>query len=188
MTHPLTSHSHGRRLIVMLTGLVVLATLVVGLAGVGLGQVPDGVPAPGQIPGVTTPGGSVPDGAPARDQPPGVDVTDPANLDKHPKMEGILAATARTVPLQGDDAALDLARASGVAVVGSAVRVIVESVDPDPSAARAVVLAAGGVVEGEYANAIQALLPPSALEQVANDPAVQYVRTPARGVPNNVGR
>jgi hypothetical protein len=168
-------------LIVLLTGLVVMATLVVGLAGVSLGQVPDGAPPP---PPAQAPSGAVPDGAPAGDQPAGAGVTDPASLDKHPKMEGVLAATARTASIVGADAALDLAQSRGVAVVGSAVRVIVESVDPDPSAARAVVLAAGGVIEGEYANAIQALLPPSALEQVANDPAVLYVRSPARGVPN----
>src|SRR6266536_1379855 len=125
------AHPRRRRLIVMLTGLVVLAALVVGLAGVSLGQVPDGAPPPGQVPE-----GTVPDGAPAGDQPLGVGVPDAANLDKHPKMEGVLAATARTAPMQGDGAALDLARARGVAVVGSAVRVIVESVDPDPSAAR----------------------------------------------------
>jgi hypothetical protein len=174
MTHP-----RGRRLIVMLAGLVALATLLVGVTGVSLGQVPDGPPSSGRVPE-----GSVPDGGPPPDQPPDPSAIDLTNLDKHPKMEGVIAATARTAPLQGDGAALDLARSRGVTVVGTAVRVVVESVDPDPSAAHAVVVAAGGVVEAEYADAIQTLLPPSALEQVATDPTVRYIRAPAVGVPN----
>jgi hypothetical protein len=164
----------------LVAGLVMLATLTVGLAGVTLGQASDESPTPGRVPE-----GSVPDGGPPGDAPADPGVVDATNLDKHPKMDGVIAATARTAHFESDAAALDLARSRGVTVVGTTVRVIVESVDPDPSAAHAVVVAAGGIVEAEYADAIQALLAPSALEQVANDPTVRYIQAPARGVPNH---
>jgi hypothetical protein len=156
-----------RRLLLMLAGLAVLAVVSVGIS---FGQVPEG---------------SVPDGASPPGQGTGASVVDPADLDKHPKMAGSIAATARTAPLSGEDAALDLARARGLTVVGTTVRVVVESADPDLSATRGAIVAAGGTVEGEYADIIQALLAPSMLEQVANDPAVRYIRAPASGVPNS---
>jgi hypothetical protein len=162
--------STARRLFSVVAGLAMLIALT---ASVSLGQVPDGV---------------VPDGAPPADQTSEGGVPDLTNLDKHPKMDGVVAATARTATLAGDDAALDLAQARGLSTVGSDVRVVVESADPDLSAAREVVLAAGGTVEAEYADLIQALLAPSMLEQVANDPAVRYVRAPASAVPGRSGR
>ena len=152
-------------MVLTVLGVLLLAVLT---ASVSLGQVPDGAP---------------PEGSPTDQPPAGAGVPDPLDLDKHPKMEGVVAATAATALTSGDAAALDLARSRGLTVVGTDVRVVVESVDPDPTAARNAVLAAGGTVEGEYANLIQALLAPSALLQVANDPAVAYIRAPVQGYP-----
>lgn len=95
------------------------------------------------------------------------------------KMDGALASIAETALSAGDEAALVTAQSAGLAVVGGQIRVLVECVSLDLSNASAAILAAGGVVEGEYADTIQALLPPSALDTVAASPDVRYVRAPA---------
>jgi len=61
--------------------------------------------------------------------------------------------------------------------------VLVETDNPDLTLAKAAIVAAGGVVEGEYADTIQALMPPSGLDALAASPDVRYVRAPARGMP-----
>lgn len=100
---------------------------------------------------------------------------------RHPKLESRLVAASRTVRSGALPApiALDQVRASGVSVVGSQVRAIVEAMPGALGGARAAVRTAGGTVEAEYANLLQVLVPPANLEVLANDPAVAYVRTPA---------
>jgi hypothetical protein len=102
---------------------------------------------------------------------------------KHLKLDGVLAAAAITAASAGDDAALAAAGSVGAPVAGSALRVVVESTSMDLTAARTAILAAGGTIEAEYADTIQALLLPSALEAVASSSDVRYVRLPAVGVP-----
>jgi hypothetical protein len=107
---------------------------------------------------------------------------------KHDKLDGALAAIADTTAASGEAVALAAAEDSGLAVSGGNVRVIVESASPDLSAARAAILAAGGTVEGEYADTIQALIPLSGLDALAASPDVRYVRAPAGRATGASGR
>jgi hypothetical protein len=128
------------------------------------------------------------DSAPSEDQPGQADEAGPGPAPvidaSNPKLDGVLNSAARVAASSGDDAALADAGSAGVAVVSGTLRVVVESTAPDTTAARAVVEAAGGTVEAEYADTIQALLAPSAIETVAASPDVRFVRMPAIGVPN----
>ena len=99
---------------------------------------------------------------------------------KHQKMD---ASTAQVAAAAGGRIAqnpIDVARARKVTVVDDAlIRVIVESAGA-PAQAAAAVRAAGGTVEAEYRDLVQALVVPVMLERLAADPAVKYVREPAR--------
>jgi uncharacterized repeat protein (TIGR01451 family) len=112
---------------------------------------------------------------------------DPATIrrtsasDRHPKLESQLVGIGRTSRTVSVSSALDQSRGASISVVGSQVRVIVEAAGGSNAGAKAAVQANGGTVEAEYANLVQALLPPANLEAVANDPRVAYVRTPAIG-------
>lgn len=103
-----------------------------------------------------------------------------AESAKHTRIDSSLAQTIRASQAGGRSQAIDAARLRGLAVSNQMVRAIVETNSGGLSAARTAITRAGGAVEGEYATLIQALLPPAGIEQVANDPAVRYVRTPAR--------
>lgn len=130
-----------------------------------------------------------PDGAPAG-TPVLTDESGPVQVPARPtgqrlKMDGALGLVAETAATSGDAAALAVAESRGLTVVGGAVRVVVESVSMDLTNAEAAISAAGGTVEAAYADAIQALLPPSGLDQVAASPDVRMVRAPARFEPNS---
>lgn len=186
-----TIRTAAHAVLVLLLGPLALATLGCGDAacpGVARAQPaeacpeqPDHLPAAAPSPDAQ----AGPSPAPPEEAMPPQQAPDPAAPEgKHPKMESQLAETASAARTAGDAAALAVAEARGLAVVNGAVRVVIESATPDRSAARAAVVAAGGIVEAEYADLIQALLPPSALETVAASPDVRYVRAPARAVPN----
>jgi subtilisin family serine protease len=108
------------------------------------------------------------------------------SIQKHAKMDASMAEIARTAGGRGVGNPLDTARTRGIAVVqGALVRVVVESAG-DPRAAVSAVRAAGGQVEAEYADLVQALVAPSSLERLATDAAVNYVRAPARPHPDAI--
>ena len=100
------------------------------------------------------------------------------------KLDGALAAIADSAVASGDEAALAAAQAGGLTTSGGAIRVLVESANPDLTAAKAAIVAAGGTVEAEYADTIQALMPPSGLDALAASPDVRYVRAPAGRAPD----
>ncbi len=102
---------------------------------------------------------------------------------KHPKIDSQLMGVALAFAQRGESAALDEARKRRLIVIRSKVRVVVESAGRDRSGALAAIRAAGGDVELESGNAIRALLPPSAIQRVGEDPAVRLLRLPARPVP-----
>ena len=72
------------------------------------------------------------------------------------KLDGTLAAIADSAVIAGDEAALAAAQAGGLTTSGGAIRVLVESTSLDLTAAKAAIIAAGGTVEAEYADTIQA--------------------------------
>lgn len=102
------------------------------------------------------------------------------------KMDGALGAVADAAATTGDEAALGVAQARGLAVSGGQVRVLVETDNPDLTDAKNAIVAAGGAVEGEYADTIQALMPPSGLDALAASPDVRYVRAPAQRAPGRM--
>ncbi|HEX5583165.1 S8 family serine peptidase [Gaiella sp.] len=71
------------------------------------------------------------------------------------------------------------ARRLGLDVAGTRVRVVLEA-RGGIDAARSAAQAAGGEVEATYANLVQALVPPAALEGLSHSPAVAHVRPPHR--------
>jgi subtilisin family serine protease len=103
--------------------------------------------------------------------------------NKHPTIDSQLVAVARAFRDGGEVAALAEARRRSLKVVGSRVQVVVESRAPDRSGARGAVAAAGGTVEEEVGNLIQALVPPSGIERLGEDAAVHFLRPPLRPFP-----
>src|SRR5687767_5439874 len=99
----------------------------------------------------------------------------PAQTTQSPKLASNLSELARAERQGGMGAAR--ARAMGLEVEGGRVRVVVESARND-QAARAAVSAAGGEVEAAYEGLLQAMLPFAALEEIARESAVEYVRAP----------
>ena len=107
-----------------------------------------------------------------------------AMAQKHAKMDGTLALVA--LASTRGQSPVDVARARAVDVVDNRlVRVVVESAGPRPGAVAAV-RAVGGTVEAEYEDLVQALVAPGVLDRLAADPAVAYVRQPARPIPDAV--
>ncbi|MGE3271191.1 MAG: S8 family serine peptidase [Chloroflexota bacterium] len=105
---------------------------------------------------------------------------------KHERMDGTTALIAAASSGRTGQQPLDVARSRSVTVVDNRmVQVVVESAGPRAEAIAAV-RAVGGAVEAEYRNLVQALVAPSALEVLANRPAVAYVRQPARPHPEAV--
>ncbi|MCC7371368.1 MAG: S8 family serine peptidase [Chloroflexi bacterium] len=102
-----------------------------------------------------------------------------AEASKHQRIDSALTQTIRASQAGGRAQALESARVRGIAVRDGRVRVVVETAAGRPRAAKAAISGVGGKVEAEYATLLQALLPPSGIEQVAAEPAVRYVRTPA---------
>ena len=102
---------------------------------------------------------------------------------RHPKLDSQLAAVIQSDSDRGPETALAEARGRGLDVVDNRIRVVIESVPGSGAGARAAASAAGGEVEAEYANLIQAVLPIQALERVAGDADVRYVRPPFHAEP-----
>jgi subtilisin family serine protease len=73
------------------------------------------------------------------------------------------------------------ARGLGLDVVAGRVRVVIEA-RSGVGAARDAATAAGGEVEGTYANLVQALVPPASLAALSRSPAVAYLRAPHQPV------
>ena len=159
-----------RGAVLLVAGVLAGIGLVVGVA------MADGDPTPSETPGRADE--SALPGAPVSAPP--VRVTDGAS----DKLDAALAQVASTARTAGDESALAVAQANGLAVAGGSIRVLVESATPDLTGARAAIVATGGVIEGEYAETIQALLPPSGLDLVAASPDVRLIRAPAARTPD----
>jgi hypothetical protein len=181
--HGLTRLAGGRP--VALGTLVLAAVVVLGVLGriaLADGPAPPSLPTPPEpSPNEQIPGRADESSPPALTVPP---LTPPA---QPLKMDGLLANVAAVAATSGDEAALATAQAGGLVVSGSMVRVLVETDNPDLSPAKSAIVAAGGTVEGEYADTIQALMPPAGLDVLAASPDVRYIRTPARPMPGRAG-
>ena len=156
-------------------GVVLLTTgglLVVGVLG-GIAMADDATSADQTTSPEATPGRA--------DEPAPPPVNAPVRREK---LDGTLAAIADAAVTTGDEAALTAAQAGGLTTSGGAIRVLVESANPDLTAAKAAIMAAGGTVEAEYADTIQALMPPGSLDTLAVSPDVRYVRAPAGRTPD----
>ena len=111
---------------------------------------------------------------------------DDAAAQKHDKLSGELALLSRAANVGGPDAAIATAQSRSVDMHGDQVQVVVQSDGSDRSGARDAVKGAGGTIQGEYEDLVQALVPVTALEKIANDPDVSYVSRPMHGVPDAV--
>ncbi|MGH2462394.1 MAG: S8 family serine peptidase [Candidatus Limnocylindria bacterium] len=117
----------------------------------------------------------------------GPDYRLPSHLttDKHPKLDSHLLAVASATRTGGTPEGLRVASERDVAVSSGRVRVVVTA-NSGRSAVRDAIQAVGGLVEAEYADLVQALLPPGALRTLAELSIVRYVRQPSLPVADSV--
>jgi ABC-type oligopeptide transport system substrate-binding subunit len=147
-----------------LSGFLRRCALICALAGVSTGLVSAaeaGVPAPPRAmnPGVWTP----------RTRTTGLNRLD-SRLTRIAAAHGRVHAMDRGKP--------------GIDGTGGDVRVVLETTDAD--AAKAAVTAAGGRVETTYAQLVQAIVPPAALQSLSHSAGVRFVRPPLRPQPESV--
>ena len=95
-----------------------------------------------------------------------------------PRLGSQLAGVLGSSRTGGEAAALAVARAESVGVVSGRVRVVVEPRGGDLSGVEAAVGNAGGTVEAAADGLVQALVPPSALDLLADNSLVEAVRPP----------
>ena len=107
---------------------------------------------------------------------PSYELRPPPKTLKHPKLDSHLAEVSAATAAGGVAEGLRVARKGKLIVSGETVRVLVRG---DRSAARVAIRAAGGGVEAEYADLIQAVVPLGALTTLANFPGVIYVDAPS---------
>jgi hypothetical protein len=110
---------------------------------------------------------------------------DDAAAQKNEKMSGDLTLLSKAAHQGGPDAAAATARSRDVEMHGDRVQVVVEG-NGSGSGAAAAIKNVGGDIQGQYQGLVQALVPASALDQIASDPSVSYVRPPMHGVPDAV--
>jgi len=100
--------------------------------------------------------------------------------DRHPKLDTPLAML---IQVYGDQATSEALRASsemGLEVADERIRVVVARVPSQMPIVRGVIEAAGGEVEEEAVSAVGALIPISAIAEIADHPAVRAIRIPLR--------
>ena len=117
---------------------------MLGLAG-GIAMADGDVPSGNTFPDVETPGHADEAAHPAATAHPSLPT------EKREKLDGSLAAVADAAAMSGEAAALTIAQANGLTTERGAVRVLVETDNPDLAPARAAIVAAGGTVEGDAA-------------------------------------
>lgn len=111
---------------------------------------------------------------------------DDAAAQKSDKMSGDLTLLSRAARQGGPDAAIATAHSRDISVKADKVQVVVQTDASDRSGARDAIQNAGGTIQGEYQDLVQALVPVTSLEQIASDSDVSYVSRPAHGVPDAV--
>lgn len=101
-----------------------------------------------------------------------------------PKLEGRLAAVAEAQAREGAARASEVGSQLGVPILaGNRVRVIVESEPGGVDAVKAAVQAAGGTVEGDYRELVQAALPIAGLATLEQQGSARYIRLPFESYP-----
>ncbi len=100
--------------------------------------------------------------------------------DRDPKLDTPLAMVARVARDQGTDEGLTLAKQMDLEVAGSRIRVVVSHSPAQAEAARAVISDAGGQVEARAVAATGALIPVSAIEELAGRSEIRALRIPLR--------
>ncbi|MFN0072186.1 MAG: S8 family serine peptidase [Chloroflexota bacterium] len=113
-------------------------------------------------------------------------VTQGVAVDKHKKLDTLLARAARVERERGPTVAIAEARQGGLKTVNGLVRVVISAVASTRGQVATQVAALGGRAEAEYANLIQALVPVSALQNIANRTDVLRVAPPLRPVSHSV--
>ena len=94
------------------------------------------------------------------------------------KLDSRLVDVSRAASAHGSSAALAVARSEAISTRGGSVRVVVAAHPGAALAAVAAVRGAGGAVEGTAGSLTEALVPPEALQVLAQNAAVAEVRPP----------
>lgn len=103
---------------------------------------------------------------------------------KNPKLDSGLVAVDQESARHGSDAGLAEAQRRGFRTPGELVKVVIEA--DDPHAVADAVTRLGGRGEAQWQHLLQALVPPSELDRIADLEQVRYVRPPFRSVPQAV--
>ena len=106
----------------------------------------------------------------------------PAPTGKHPKLESHLVEVASAADRGGMLAGMRAADEQGVTASGGDVRVVATAKGSRAEVADAI-RAAGGEVEAEYADLVQAYVPIHRLMELAELPTVSYIGQPSVGFP-----
>jgi hypothetical protein len=109
-------------------------------------------------------------------------------LQRNAKLESQLSQLVQQYHGGGIAAAQEEARRRGVDLEGQRLRVIVEAQDGQRAESAEAARALGGEVEAAYGDLVQVLTPLAALEFLANEESVQFVRQPLRAVPAVTGQ
>ena len=94
----------------------------------------------------------------------------------HPKMESALDDVRRTSRINGFPGARELAARSGIEMLDDQVRVVLDT--QHGKSAAALVKRLGGTSEGWFGDLLQATVPLSALEELADSPHIRFIRRP----------
>ncbi|MGH2740497.1 MAG: S8 family serine peptidase, partial [Actinomycetota bacterium] len=105
---------------------------------------------------------------------------------KDPDLDSHLAEIASTYDEEGSKAARSEAESSGADVKHQKVRVVLDVEPGERAAVEDRIRELGGEVEGDFAARIQALLPPSTIEDAADDAGVRYAHLPEPAEPQAV--
>src|SRR3990170_3209779 len=109
----------------------------------------------------------------------------PPATEKHPKLDSQLVAVASATGTKGVVDGLRVAAEHRLAISGVSVQVVVRA-SGNRSAARDAIQTAGGRVEAEYADLVQAFVPVSALRKLAELSTVGYVGQPSLPVADSL--
>ncbi|MEA1958848.1 MAG: S8 family serine peptidase [Chloroflexota bacterium] len=105
-----------------------------------------------------------------------IDLSPPDKADKgNPKLDSILQ---QLIDAEATGRGVEFSQQVDIDYVGSTVTVVVESQPGKTQSAIAAARAAGGDVEVSYGNQLQVRLPVSALDGIANNPNIDFVRLP----------
>lgn len=102
---------------------------------------------------------------------------------RYPKLDSALNQLLAAYNEQGIDGAQAVAETRGMVLEGQSVEVTIITTPAEVDRLTQAIVCLGGVVQGDYQERVEALVPLDRLASVAELPEVQQIREPQRAVP-----